>query len=56
MSGVPDSGAEAAIERLAIKAERIARAHAETLARTGRGGAAHWRQPELLWPLSAQGD
>lgn len=27
------SGAEAAIERLAIKAERIAHAHAETLAR-----------------------
>jgi len=50
------SPAENAIERLAIKAERIARAHAESLARTSRGDAAHWRRPELLWPLTAHGD
>ena len=46
------SGAEAAIERLAIKAERIALARAETLAR-GRENRTEWADARLLRPLIA---
>lgn len=47
------SGAEEAVERLAIKAERIALARAETIARTSLGDGAYWRRPDLLWPVAA---
>jgi len=43
------TGAETAIERLAIKAERIAAARAETLARQRRNPA---KQADILRPLA----
>jgi len=42
------------IERLAAKAEMLARAHAEARLRRRRSDARRWRLPGLLWPLFAK--
>ncbi|WP_347302742.1 hypothetical protein V5740_12165 [Croceibacterium sp. TMG7-5b_MA50] len=46
------SGADAAIERLTIKAEQIAHANAERRA----GASSAWHRPDMLWPLEARTD
>jgi len=48
------TGWTALVARLAVKAEALGRAHAETRLRQLRRDTRRWRRAGLLWPLFAK--